>query len=77
MCPTPVLALEPVPDGVLHQRLDAQEGHRDRQHLGRDQQRDLQPVAEPGLLEHEVALDVAQLLGQRGERRRRGGTRSG
>ena len=37
--PAPGLALQPVPHGVLDQRLDAQERHRDRQHLGRDLQR--------------------------------------
>ena len=61
------LALEAVPDGVLDQRLEAEERHRHRQHLRRDLQRDLQPVAEPGPLEQQVAVDRAQLLGQRGE----------
>ena len=59
--------LQAVAHGVLDQGLDGEVGHRDRQHLGRDQQRDDEPVAEPGLLEDEVALDVAQLGGQRGE----------
>ena len=61
------LALEAVPDGVLDQRLDAQERHRHRQHLGRDLHGHLQPVAEPGPLQQQVAVDRAQLLGQRRE----------
>ena len=40
-------------------------GHGDRQHLGRDPQRHLEPVTEAGLLEQQVALDRAELLGQR------------
>ena len=64
-CPTPVDALEAVAHGVLDQRLHAQERHRDRQHLGRHAERHLQPVAEAGLLEQQVALDRAQLLGER------------
>ncbi len=60
------LALQPVPDRVLHQRLDAQERHRHGQHLGRDPQRDLQLVAEAGPLQGEVAVDRAQLLGEGG-----------
>ena len=65
--PTPVLRRQPVPDRVLHQRLHAQERHRHRQHLRRDLQPHLQPVAEPGPLQRQVAVDRAQLLGQRGE----------
>ena len=65
--PTSASAVEAVPHRVLDERLHDEERHRDRQHLGRDPQRDPQPVAEAGLLEHEVALGVAQLVGQRGE----------
>ena len=36
MVPAALGGLEPVPDGVLDQRLDAEERHRDGQHLGRD-----------------------------------------
>ena len=50
--PEPVLALEAVPHRVLDQRLQAQERHGHRQHLGRDPQRDAEPVAEAGPLEH-------------------------
>ena len=63
-----LLGREAVAHGVLDERLHREVGHGDRQHLGRDEQGDLEPLAEAGLLEHEVALDVAQLLGQRGER---------
>ena len=59
-----LLVGEPVAHGVLDEGLHREVGQRHRQHLGRDEQRDLEPVAEPGLLEHEVALDVAQLLGE-------------
>ena len=41
-----------------------EERHRHRQHLGRDAERHRQPVAEPRLLEQQVALDRAELLGQ-------------
>ena len=61
------LRRQPVPHGVLHQRLQRQERHRDRQHLRRDLQPHLQPLAEAGPLQREVAVDRAQLLGQRGE----------
>src|SRR3954465_3383396 len=40
---------------------------RPRRHLGGDPEPALQPVAEPGLLQHQVALDVAQLVGEGGE----------
>ena len=53
--------------GVLHQRLEAQERDAHAEHLGRHLQGDPEPVAEPGLLEQQVALDRAQLLGQRRE----------
>ena len=59
-----LLVGEPVPHGVLDEGLHGEVGERHRQHLGRDEERDLQPVTEAGLLEHEVALDVAQLLGE-------------
>ena len=63
----PCLSAQPVADGVLDQRLDAEERHGDGEHLGRDPQRDLEPVAEAGLLQQQVALDRAELLGERGE----------
>jgi len=56
-----------MPDGVLDQRLNGQDRDRHRQHLRRQPQGDPEPVAEPGLLEVEVALDRLQLLGERGE----------
>ena len=62
--PAPGLPLEPMAHGVLHQGLQGQERDSDGQHLGRDPQRHLQPVTEPGLLQHEVALDRAELFGQ-------------
>ena len=58
-----LLRLEAVPHGVLDERLDREERHDRREHLGGDLQRHLQPVAEPGALEAQVAVDRAQLLG--------------
>ena len=60
-------SLEPVLDGVLDERLEGQEGNLDRQHLGCDAQHDAQPLAVPGLLEQQVLLDRAELVGERGE----------
>jgi hypothetical protein len=59
--------VEAVLDGVLHERLQAQVGDGDRQHLGRDAERHLQAFAEPRPLQQQVAVDRAQLLGQRRE----------
>ena len=58
-----LLRLEAVPHRVLDERLDREERHDGRQHLGRDLQRHLQPVAEPCALEAQVAVDRAELLG--------------
>ena len=65
------LARQPVPHGVLDQRLQGQERQHHRQHLGRDLELDVQPVAEAGLLQPDVALDVGELVLQRGELARR------
>ncbi len=59
--------LEPVLHGVLHQGLQAQERDAHPEHLGRHLQGDVQPVTEAGLLQEQVALHRAQLLGQGGE----------
>ena len=56
-----------MPHRVLHQRLQAQERQPDRQHLGRDLQPHLEPLAEPGPLDRQVPVDRAQLLGERRE----------
>ena len=61
--PAALLRLETVSHGVLDERLDRQERHDRRQHLGGDLQRHLQSVAEPRALEPEVAVDRAELLG--------------
>jgi hypothetical protein len=58
----PFLGRQSVPDRVLHQGLNRQVGHLDRQHLGRDEQADLESLAEAGLLQDQVALDVAKFL---------------
>jgi hypothetical protein len=52
----------PVPHGVLHERLEREERQHHRQHLGRDLQLDVEPVAEAGLLQPDVALDVGELV---------------
>ena len=75
--PTPSLPSSPWRTAFSTRGWIAQVGHRHRQHLGRDEQRDLQPLAEPRLLQREVALDVAQLLGQGGERPAAAEARSG
>ena len=62
-----VLGGQPVPHRVLHERLDREVGQLDGEDLGGDLQGDAQTVAEPCLLEHEVALHVAQLVGEGGE----------
>ncbi len=58
---------QPVSHGVLHQRLDRQERHHHAEHLGGDPHPDLQPVTEPGPLQGQIAVDVAQFGRQRGE----------
>ena len=62
----PLGALEAVPDGVLHQRLQAQERDCDRQHLRRDAEL-TGAGRRSGLLEQQVALYRPELVGQRGE----------
>ena len=47
----PLWPAKPVPDGVLHQRLQRQERHDDVEHLRGDLQLDLQCGAEPGPFE--------------------------
>ena len=55
----------------------ARNGSTTDEHLGRDLQLDVQPVAEAGLLQPDVALDVGQLVRQRGVLARACGTSSG
>ena len=52
-------------DGVLDQRLHAEERHCDGEHLRCDPQPHLQTVPEPGLLQQQVALHRPELLGER------------
>ena len=60
----PLSTRKPVPHGVFHQRLQRQERHHDVEHLGRHLQLDLQRGAEPRPFQAQVAVDVAQFLGQ-------------
>ena len=57
------LALDAVAHRVLHQRLQREHGQHGLQHLGVDLHAHLQPLAEARLLEPQVLLDVAQLVG--------------
>ena len=59
------LALHPVADRVLHQRLQREHRQHRLQHLGVDLDAHRQPLAEPRLLEPQVLLHVAQLVGDR------------
>ncbi len=58
-------AFEPVPDGVLHQRLEHQRRQPHGQRLGRDPQDHREPVAEARAFQFQVGLHQAQFLGQR------------
>ena len=57
---------QPVPDGVLHQGLQGEERHHHGEDLRRDPQRHRKVGAEPGPLQNQVAVDIAQLVGQHG-----------
>ena len=57
--------LDAVAHGVLDQRLQRQHGHDRLQHLRVDLHAHAQPLAEARLLEPQVLLDVAQLVGER------------
>ncbi len=54
-------------DGVLHEGLQAQEGHGHRQHLAHDVHDEAQLVAEARPFEQQVAVDAGELVGERGE----------
>ena len=60
---TVTAALDAVTDRVLDQRLDRERGDDRRPGLGRDVEADVKPVAEAGLLEAQVSLDVGELVG--------------
>ena len=63
--PRPGAPLDPVSHGVLDQRLHRHRRDDRAARLGRDVDRDVQAVAEPRLLEAQVALDVVELLAER------------
>lgn len=60
-------AAHAVLDGVLDQRLQAQERHQHGQHLRGHLHAEAQLVAEAGALQQQVAVDAGQLVGQGGE----------
>ena len=57
------LALDPMAHRVLHQRLEREHRQHGLQHLGVDLHAHRQPVPEARLLEPQVLLHVAQLVG--------------
>lgn len=61
------LALQAVLDGVLDERLEAQEGQGDRQDLGGDLQGDGEAVTEACPHQRQIVVDGVELVGEGGE----------